>query len=53
MKLIVKIEASVTEIDLDDYFDEDEDQEDFDMLYDGFIHEIITNSDYTYEVVDA
>lgn len=55
-KLVVKIEAAEYSIDLDDwkedYFDEEEGVWDMDGLYDGFVHEIITQPDYTVEVID-
>ena len=50
-KLIVEIESSVVEIDLDDFYDPEEELNP-DGLYDGFIHEIITQPDYSWKVVD-
>lgn len=56
MKLFIKIEASETVIDLDDYkedyFDEDTGEWNDDGLYDGFIHEVITQPEYTTEIVE-
>lgn len=53
--MIIKIEASETLIDLDgyedDFFDEETGEWDTDGLYDGFIHEVITQPNYTMEVV--
>lgn len=49
-KLIIEIEASVVEIDLDHFYNEDEEL-DPDGLYDGFIHEIITQPEYSWKVV--
>lgn len=51
MKLIVNIEASTVEVDLDGYYDS-EDELDSDSLYDGFVYEIITQPDYDWKVVD-
>ena len=48
--LRVEIKPSVSEIELDDYYDEDEELN-FDGLYDGFIHEIITQPEYEWEIV--
>ena len=48
-KLIIHIHESTTEIELDDYFDAGEDM-DFDALYYGFIHEVITRPDYDWDV---
>ena len=50
-KLIINIEASSHEFDLDGYYDEDE-EIDNDSLYDGFVHEVITNPKYTWKVVE-
>ena len=50
-KLVVEIKASTVEIDLDGYYDEDE-EIDSDGLYDGFIHEIITQPDYDWKIVN-
>lgn len=55
-KLIIKIEASEVVIDLDgfeeDFFDEETGKWDDDGLYDGFIHEVITQPEYTTEIVE-
>lgn len=50
-KLVIRIHASETEYNLDGYYDEDEELN-FDSLYDGFIHEVITQPSYDWEVVD-
>lgn len=50
-KLVVRIYGSESEIDLDGFYDEDEEL-DRDSLYDGFIHEIITQPSYYWVVVD-
>ena len=53
MRLLkVTIPAQYIEINLNGYYGSDEEL-DFDSLYDGFIHEIVSNPDYTYEVVEA
>ena len=48
--LRVEIKPSVSEIELDDYYDEDEEIDD-DSLYEGFIYEIKTNPEYEWEIV--
>lgn len=51
-KLIVRIEASVHEVDLDNFYDEGEELNN-DVLSDDFIHEIVTQPNYTWEVVEV
>lgn len=50
-KLVVRIHASQHEVELDDYLEPDEEIY-YDNLYDYFIHEIITQPNYEYVVVD-
>lgn len=53
-KLIIEIKPSSRVIDLEhykeDYFDEETGEWDMDGLYDGFIHAVITQPDYTTEI---
>ena len=50
-KLVVRIHASTVEYDLDDFYEEDEELNS-DSLYDGFVHEAVTNPDYDWVVID-
>lgn len=50
-KLMVSIKASEHEMILDDYY-EDGEPFGYDDLYDYFIHEIITQPNYEWKVVD-
>lgn len=53
-KLIVEISASKTEQELDEdiYIEGEDSILDPDSLYDFYIHEIVTQPDYTWKVVD-
>lgn len=50
-KLVIKIKASTHEINLDDYYEADE-EINSDDLYDYHIHEVVSQPDYETVVVD-